>query len=150
MKSNFDCRDDHSDIQQNSSCKAWSVQKRKMHVELRDCICSYFYLVNRLLNVSPERKTDIFPSSYGVLGRMWNSSVSVPDHCVDYRSESKSRWYATAFLLRMFTNDKRRNLWQTKLTMSFSGRQAFRTPAFNDRGPLQTGNVSDMYTSTLS
>ena len=30
----FDCRDNSSDIQQNSTCKAGSAEKRKMHVEL--------------------------------------------------------------------------------------------------------------------
>ena len=30
----FDCRDNYSDIQQNSSCKAGSAEKRKMRVEL--------------------------------------------------------------------------------------------------------------------
>ena len=30
----FDCRDIFLEIQQNSTCKAGSAQKRKMHVEL--------------------------------------------------------------------------------------------------------------------
>ena len=30
----FDFRDNYSDIQQNSTCKAGSAQKRKMHMEL--------------------------------------------------------------------------------------------------------------------
>ena len=37
----FDCRDNYSDIQQNSMTEAGSAQKRKMHVEL----------ANHLLNV---------------------------------------------------------------------------------------------------
>ena len=30
----FDCRDNYSDIQENSMCKAGSAQKRKIYVEL--------------------------------------------------------------------------------------------------------------------
>ena len=41
--------------------------------------------------------------------------------------------------------DECRSLRQTKLNSSFSDRQSFRTSAFNDRGPMQTDNVSDTY-----
>ena len=34
-------------------------------------------------------------------------------------------------------------------TSSFSGRQSFRTPAFNDRWPIQTGNVIDTYCCSI-
>ena len=51
----FDCRDNYSDIQQNSTCRAESARKRKMHVELARMHLHYF--TNRLLNVSLKRKT---------------------------------------------------------------------------------------------
>ena len=55
----FDCRDNSSDIQQNSTCKAGSAEKRKMHVELaRLHLQQFFYLTTHLLNASLKRKTD--------------------------------------------------------------------------------------------
>ena len=48
-----------------------------------------------------------------------------------------------------FPADKCCSLQQTKLILSFSGHQADHIQAFNDQGPMQRGNISDMNTSTL-
>ena len=51
-----DCRDNYSDIQHNSTCKAGSALN-KCTWSSRDCICSIFYFTNHLLNASLKRKT---------------------------------------------------------------------------------------------
>ena len=74
----FDCLDNYSDIQQNSTCKAGSPQKCSW--SSRDCICSYFYFTNHLLNVSLKRKTNNILHHY---------------MAYDYRKGNKSHWYTT-------------------------------------------------------
>ena len=76
----------------------------------------------------------------------------------DYRKLSKSHWYteercwfttSKPFFPKMFTNPgllltNIAAYVEPKLNSSFLSRQAFRTPVFNDRWPVQTGNI-DMY-----
>ena len=110
-----DCHDNYSDIQQNSTCKAGSVQKQKMHMEL----------------MTPEKGA----SAVGILWQgagIWQVS-RFPEKV--YKSRSPA--------------EKCRSLRQIKLNSSFSGHQAFRTPAFNGRRPIQKGNVIDTYCCSI-
>ena len=78
----FDCQDNYSDIQQNSTCKAGSAQKRNMHVEFaRLHLQQFFYFTNQLQNVSRKRKTN---------------SILQHHTAFDHRKGSKSRLYTTA------------------------------------------------------
>ena len=45
--------------------------------------------------------------------------------------------------------DKCCSLRSTKRNLSFSGRQAFRTPALNDRWPIQPGNIINTYCCSI-
>ena len=114
----------------------------------RDCICSNFYFTNHLLNVSLKRKSN---------------NILHHHMAYDCRKGSKSHWYTMArcwfttnkpfFPPRIFTNP---GLLLTnvpiydKLHASFSGHQAFQTPAFNDRWPIQTSKVIDTYCCSIS
>ena len=91
----FDCRDNYSDIQQNSTYKAESAQKRKMHVELARMHLQHFF----------------FPQ---IVCWMFHLNNILHHHTAyDYRKGSKSRWYTTSrccyttskpFFSRKFTN----------------------------------------------
>ena len=95
----YDCRNNYSDIRQNSTCKSESAQKNaKCTWSSRDIICSNFYFTNHLLNVSLKRKTN---------------NILHHHTAYDNRKGSKSQRYTTArcwfttsktFFLRMFTN----------------------------------------------
>ena len=104
----------------------------------RDCICSNFYFTNHLLNVSLKRKTNNILHHYTAYdNRKGNKSQ---------RYTTARCWYTTrkTFFPKMFTNP---GLLLTNVAVynkpnsSFSGRQAFRTPAFNDWWSVQTDNV---------
>ena len=94
----FDCRDNYSDIQQNSRAKRKVLKNEKCTWSSQECICSIFYFTNRLLNVLLKRKT-----------------INILHHhtAYDYRKGSKSCryttskcWYTTSkpFFPRKFTN----------------------------------------------
>ena len=94
----FDCRDNYSDIQQNSTCKAGNAQKRKMHVELARLLLQQFLFRKSFAECSLKRKT--------------NNSLQHRTACED-RKGNKSCWYTTArfwyttskpFFPSMFTN----------------------------------------------
>ena len=62
----FDCHDSYSDIQQNSTCKAGSAQKRKMHVELARLHLQQFLFHKSFADCFTEKKNkQPFASSYG-------------------------------------------------------------------------------------
>ena len=114
----FDCFDNYSDIQQNSTCKAGSVKTMKCTWSSRDCICSTFYFTNHLLNASLKRKT---------------INILYHQTAYDYRKGSKSRWYTTArcwpVFLKTFTNP---GLLPTNV--QFTINQIFRSPDISDAG----------------
>ena len=94
----FDCCDNYSDIQQNSTSKVESAQKRKMHVELARMHLQHFLFHKSFVECSLKRKT---------------INILHYHTAYDYRKGSKSRWYATSrywyttskpFFTRKFTN----------------------------------------------
>ena len=94
----FDCQDNYSDIQQNSTCKAGSAQKRNMHVELARLHLQQFLFHQSVAKVSLKRKTN---------------SILHHHTAYDHRKGSKSHLYTTArcwyttkkpFVPKMFTN----------------------------------------------
>ena len=63
----FDCHDNSSHIQQNSTCKAGSVEKRKMHVELARLHLQQFLFHKSFAECLTKKKSkQDFASSYGV------------------------------------------------------------------------------------
>ena len=137
----FDCRDNYSDTQQSTTCKIGECSKTKKSMwSTRDCICSNFCHKNHLLNVSLKRKTDI-----SIIIRRITTEKKRKSRW--YKSTTARFWYST---IKLFSSenvyksqsptDKCRSLRLTKLNSSFPGRESFWTPAFNDRGPMQTGN----------
>ena len=116
----------------NEKC-TWSSQ---------ECICSICYFTNRLLNVSLKRKT-----------------INILHHhkAFDYRTVSKSCWYTTSKCLYMISHFSWECLqipvscWQmSQFTINQIKLIIFRSPgildaAFNDRWPIQTDKVIDMY-----
>ena len=58
----FNCRDNYSDIQQNSTCKAGSAQKRKLHVVLARLHLQQFF-ISQIICLKEKQH---FASSYGL------------------------------------------------------------------------------------
>ena len=133
------------------SCKTLRAKRELLKNEKytwssRDCICSNFYFINHLLNVSLKRKTN---NMCFIVRRMTPEkrarAVDILRQGAGIRQESR--------FPKMFTNPV--SCWQmsqftiNQTETSFSGRQTFRKPAFNDRWPIQTGNVINTYCCSM-
>ena len=95
----FNCRDNYSDIQQNSMCKAGSAQKRKLHVELARLHLQQCLFLKSVAECFSLKKK--------------NNNILHHRTVYDYSKRNKSRWYTTArrwykirkpFFPKMFTN----------------------------------------------
>ena len=131
-------------ILSKTPCEKWEVLRNdKCTWSSRGCICSNVCHKNHLLNVSLKRKTDNISI---IIRRMTTEkrakAVGIPRQCAGIRQVS--HFFRECYKSRSPT-DKCCSLRQTKLNSSFSGRQSFRSPAFNDRRPIQMGNVIDTY-----
>ena len=140
----FDCRDNYPDSQQNTMCKLGSAQNEKCMWNSRGCICCNVCHKNHLLKVSLKRKTDNISSI------IWRMTAEKRARAIGIPRQGAGIWQVRHFFFQecyksRSPTDKCRSLRQTKQNSSFSGRQSFRTPAFNDRGPMQIGNVIDTY-----
>ena len=62
----FDCYNNSSDIQQNSTCKAGSAEKRKMHVELARLLLQKILFHKSFAECLTKKNKQHFASSYGV------------------------------------------------------------------------------------
>ena len=131
-------------ILSKTQCAKWEVLKNeKCTWSSRGCICSNVFHKNHLLNVSLKRKAD---NIFIIIRRMTTEkrtrAVGIPRQGSGIRQVS---YFFRECYKSWSPTDKCRSSQQTKLNSSFSGRQSFRTPAFNDRGPMQIGNVIDTY-----
>ena len=63
----FDCRDNYSDIQQNSTCEVGSAQKWKMHLELaRLHLQQFLFHKSFAESFAWKKNKQQFATSYGV------------------------------------------------------------------------------------
>ena len=118
-----------------------------MHMELARLHLQHFFPPNQLLNVSLQEKQTLFCI---IIWRMTTEkgarAVGILRQGAGIRQVSR---VSRKCLQSRFPADKCRSLSYTKLNSPFSGRQAFRTPAFNDRWPIQTGNAIDTYCCSI-
>ena len=115
-----------------------TVQLVRLHLQ-------HFYFKNHLLNVSLKRKTNKILHHHTAYDyKKGSTAIGILRQGAGKRQVSRFFFSDNIYKSRS-PSDKCRSLRLTKLNLSFSGRQAFRTPTFNDRWPIQTANVIDTY-----